>query len=300
MTISRHLTKSAAIAIATLAATSSASFAGGEVVYANGVRQGAAAVPVPAPVPVPEVSTGYYVRIDAAYGQSNVSKYKSTDPYVDSFRADSYLENFPRFGLGLGYYFNKNLRGDITIDQRNDVESRGRGHRDYTIANTAGGAGTNATIAMRDTYSDSFVSSNSTGLVNLYADLPINERFTPYIGGGIGYVRHQLKGRDFSRATTCIDTVDCDPSIAGTQAGSNVLATTATTNAGGVNYQLATALMAGFSYKFWDNTKFDLGYRWLHLQGASYSGRSLTTVENIRIPDQNIHEMRVGLRYDIN
>ena len=75
MIISRQLIKSAAIAVATLAATSGSSFAGGEVVYANGIRQGAAAVPVPAPVPVPDVSTGYYLRIDAAYSRGDVGKY---------------------------------------------------------------------------------------------------------------------------------------------------------------------------------------------------------------------------------
>ena len=298
MTISRQLMKSAAVAFATLAASSGTALAGGEVVYANGVRQVGAAVPVPVPVPVPEVSTGWYFRVDAAYSQGDVSKYRSTDPYVDSFRADSYLENFPRYGFGFGYYFNKNLRGDITLDQRNDAESRGRGIRDYTVANTAGG--TNSTIALRDTYSDTFITSNATVLANLYADLPVNDRFTPYIGGGIGFVRHQLKGRDFSRATTCIDTVDCNPATAGDQAGDTVLNSTAATTAGGINYQLAAALMAGFSYKFWDNTKLDLGYRWLYLQGASYAGRSLTTVENLKIPDQNIHEVRVGLRYEIN
>lgn len=298
MTISRNHVTSAAIAFATLAASAGAALAGGEVVYANGVRQVGAAVPVPVPVPVPEVTTGWYARVDAAYAQSSVSKYKSTDPFVDTFRADSNLDNFPRYGLGIGYYFNKNLRGDVTLDQRNDVESKGRGIRDYSIANAAGG--TNATIAMRDTYSDTFTSSNATVLANIYADLPVSERFTPYIGGGIGFVRHQLKGRDFSRTTTCIDTVDCNPATAGDQAGATVLNTTAATTAGGINYQFAAALMAGFSYKVWDNTKIDLGYRWLYLQGASYTGRSLTTVENLKIPDQNVHELRVGLRYDIN
>ena len=301
--------KTAAVAFATLAASAGVASAGGEVVYGNGVRQGGVAVPVPVPVPVPEVSTGHYMRIDAAYSQGDVSKYKSTDPYVDGFRADSYLENFPRYGLGFGYYFNNNLCGDIAIDQRNDVVSKGRGNRDYSIANAAGG--TNATIAMRDSYretstdlassnKDGFTSSNSTALANIYADLPVNDRFTPYIGASIGFVRHQLKGRDFTRTTTCMDTVDCDPATAGDQAGATTLNSTVSTIAGGINYQLAAALMTGFTYKVWDNTKIDLGYRWLHLQGASYVGRSPGLVETLKIPDQNIHEMRVGLRYDIN
>lgn len=294
---SRKVLKAAALAIGALAIGATGALAGGEVVY-GGVRQAGAAVPVPVPAPVPDVGTGWYARIDAAYGMGNVSKYRSTDPYVDQFRGDSYMDNFPRYGLGFGYYFNKWLRADITVDQRNDIESRGVGIRNYTIANTAGGAGTNPTIAMRDTYSDGFLSSNSTGLANIYADLPMTERFTPYIGGGLGFVRHQVKGRAFSRTTECVDTVDCDPAVVGAQGPT--AATIATTTAGGINYQLAAALMAGFSYRVWDNTKIDLGYRWLWLQGASWQGRSLTTIETLKLPDQSIHELRVGLRYDIN
>ncbi len=83
MTTSRHLLKTAALALGTLAAGSVTASAGGEVVY-GGVRQAhGAAVPVPAPAPIPEVATGWYVRVDAAYSQGDVSKYKSTDPRVD-------------------------------------------------------------------------------------------------------------------------------------------------------------------------------------------------------------------------
>jgi opacity protein-like surface antigen len=286
----------AVLALGTIAASTGAALAGGEVVY-GGVRHAGTAVPVPAPVPVPEVSTGWYLRVDAAYSQGDVSKYRSTDPHVDQIRGDSYLDNFPRYGIGFGYYLNRWLRADITVDQRNDVESRGTGVFNYSIANTAGG-GTNATIQMRDTYRDSFVSSNSTALVNIYADLPVSRSFTPYVGAGFGFVRHQLKGRNFMRTTECIDAFDCDPGTPGDQGGPT--AATFATTAGGVDYALATALMAGFSYQVWDNTKIDVGYRWLHLAGTTFVGRNMGIVENLKIPDMNVHEVRFGLRYDIN
>lgn len=295
MTTTRHFIKGAALALGTLAATTSGANAGGDVIYGSGVRQAGVAVPVPAPAPVPDIPTSWYVRIDAAYSMGDVSKYRSTDPRVDSIRADSYLDNFPRYGAGFGYYFNRWLRADITFDQRNDVHSRGTGPIDYTIPNATG---TNPTIAMRDTISDSFKSSNSTGLANVYADLSVHQRFTPYVGAGLGFVRHQLKGRNFMRTTTCTDLVDCDPTVAGDQAAGTTV--NVTTTAGGTDYALAYALMAGFSFKMWENTKIDLGYRWLHLDGSAFTGRTLGVYENIKIPDQNIHELRVGLRYDIN
>lgn len=297
MTVSKSFMAGAVLALGALAASGTIALAGGEVIY-GGVRQaGGTAVPVPAPVPVPEVSTGWYVRIDAAYSQGDTKKYRSTDPYVDGIRGDSYLDNFPRYGIGFGYYYNKWLRFDVTIDQRNDVESRGTGTRNYTNPNPTGA--TSTVMQMRDTYSDSFISSNSTALINAYVDLPIYRSLTPYVGAGIGFARHQLKGRSFSRRVECVDNNDCDPNTAGDQAGSTINGTFATT-AGGVDYTLATALMAGFSYKVWDNWKLDLGYRWLHLAGTSWVGRNTTFVENLKLPDQNIHEVRAGLRIDIN
>ncbi len=299
--MTKHLIKAAVLALGTIAAGNGAAIAGGEVVY-GGVRHAGAAVPVPAPAPVPEVSTGWYVRVDAAYSQGDVSKYKSTDPRVDQIRGDSYVDNFPRYGVGFGYYLNRWLRADVTFDQRNDVESRGTGQVSYSIANTAGGVdgflNPLGPIAMRDTFSDSFVSSNSTGLVNVYADLPVSRNFTPYVGGGLGFVRHQLKGRSFARTTECVDLVDCDPNTVDAQPGAT--SASAFTTAGGVDYALAMALMAGFTYQVWDNTKIDFGYRWLHLAGTTFVGRSAGVVENLKIPDQNLHEVRVGLRYDIN
>lgn len=304
MTSSKNTLLSAALALTTMAGASAGALAGGDVIYTGVKQAGSAAVPVPAPVPVPTVASGFYVRLDAAYSQGDTNKYKSTDPYVDQFRGDSYLNNFPRYGFGLGYYFNRYLRADITFDQRNDVTSRGTGVRNYTIPNTAGGLPlpappSPANIAMRDTYSDGFTSSNSTGLLNLYADLPMSNRFTPYVGAGIGYVRHQLKGRNFSRTTTCVDGTDCDPTAIGNQ-GTSTVNSFASTTAGGVDYTLATALMAGFSFQVWDNTKIDIGYRWLHLAGTTFVGRNTAIVENLKIPDQNIHELRAGVRFDIN
>ena len=296
MTFSRNFIKTSALAFAALAGTSGMASAGGVVDYGSGMRGAGVAVPVPAPEPVPDIPTGYYVRLDAAYSQGDVSKFRSTDPRVDSIRGDSYLDNYPRYGVGVGYYFNRWFRADITVDQRNNVISKGTGTVDYTIAN---GAGPNPTIAMRDTYSDSFKSSNSTALANGYVEMPVHPEFTPYIGAGIGFVRHQLKGRAFSHTVACVDPLDCDPTAPGNQLASTVNASFSTT-AGGVNYQLAGALMAGFTYKVWDNTKLDIGYRWLHLQGASWTGRSSTTVENLKLSDQNIHEVRAGLRWDIN
>ena len=297
--------RAAGLALGTLIASAATALAGGEVVYGTVLRQPGTAVPVPAPAPMPEVSTGWYVRIDAAYGQSDVSKFRSTDPFADGLRADSKLDNFGRYGLGVGYYINNWLRADITFDHRDDTRSRGRGTRSYGVPNTAGGLDGNgnplpASIAMRDTYADNFISSDTTGMINLYAERAVTPSLTPYVGLGIGFVRYQLKGRTFSKATNCVDTLDCDPTTVGAQAGATNLNTSFTAAGGGVDYALATAAMAGFSYKIHDNIKLDMGYRYLNLQGTTWVGRSTGPVHNLTLPAQNVHELRAGVRFDVN
>lgn len=280
------------LAIGTFAAPA---HAGGDVINygaGNYSRHGGAAVPVPAPIPVPDTQSGYYVRIDAAYSQNSLSKYKASDPRIDTIRGDSYLDNFSRFGLGVGYQFNRWFRMDATYDIRGDVKSRGTGDLNYTIPNAGGSA-----IAMRDTIAESFTTSNATGLINAYVDMPVSHSFTPYIGAGIGFARHQFSGRAFSRTTACVDTTDCDPSAV-VDPGFTGLNTTTTARGGQNNITMAAAAMAGFSYKVWDNTKLDLGYRFLYLQGFTVTG--VGAPENVKVPSQNIHELRAGVRFDIN
>ena len=286
----RQLVLGSAIVFASLTVSALDALAGGDVIYGAGLARHQAAIPVPAPVPVPEVTSGYYVRLDAAYGRGDVSKYHSTDPRADEIRADSYVDNMTRFGIGAGYYFNKWLRGDITFDQRNDVKSRGTGNFNRTVLNGAA-----VPTQMRDTIAEGLWSSNSTGFVNAYIDVPVSTSFTPYFGVGVGYVRHQVQGLIYRSTTTCVDpvAVNCDNSP-------NTISRSGSSTGGGVDYALATALMAGFSYNISTNGKLDIGYRWLHLAGTTYVGRDTSTVHNVTIPDQNIHELRVGVRYDIN
>ncbi len=238
---------------------------------------------------MPEISTGYYLRIDAAYAQGDVSKYRTTDPRMDSVRGDSYLDNHARFGFGAGYYFTKWFRADITFDQRGDVESRGNGEFTYTVANAVA-----VQTTMRDTLTESLTSSNSTGLVNAYIDIPVRPSFTPYVGVGVGYVRHQVKALSYSNTTVCTGAFGvCDGTT-------TLLEGTRSTTGGGVDYGLALALMTGFSYNISDNAKLDIGYRWLNLEGTKVVGRTVGVIHNLTVPDQNLHELRVGLRYDIN
>jgi opacity protein-like surface antigen len=299
MTVSKHIIGAASIALGRVAGIA-APAAAGDLSYGAGLvrHRYPAAVPVPAPVPVPDTDSGYYVRVDGAYVVSDKSKYGSSYRNDELVRGDSNLDNFARGGLGVGYKFNTWLRADVTFAIRGNVNSRGNGQVDYAIANASG---PNATIAMRDTFSDAFTSDNTTGLVNAYLDVPIWRGFTPYVGVGVGFVRHHLWGRRYTRTTTCIETgptADCDPTAVGNQLASTV-DSSASATAGGHDYALAVAAMFGVAYQVWDHTKIDVGYRWLHLEGTTFHNKTSDRPLSITIPDQNNHELRIGLRYEI-
>ncbi len=260
------------------------------------------AVPVPAPVPVPETDSGYYLRVDGAWVRGDSSNYNTSNVFHDDVRAESGLNDFARIGVGAGYRFSHWLRGDLTVDVRSDVNSRSNASRTRAVTNTQAGVGVNSTILLRDTVKDSFKSDNTVVMVNGYVDVPNATRFTPYIGAGIGVVRHRLWGRHYSTSTICIDTFDCDPNTVDAQPSATVLHTRSSSNTSGYDYALAVAVMAGFSYEWWENVHFDMGYRWLHLSGTKFTGRNVIGGGNhsVVIPDQNNHELRFGLRWEIN
>ncbi|MCB1380571.1 MAG: porin family protein [Alphaproteobacteria bacterium] len=100
-------------------------------------------------------------------------------------------------GGGVGYRFNDNLRADVRVDWAGVYDS------------TVGGNDMQIT----------------TGLANLYFDIPTNSMITPYLGAGVGYGW-------------------------GTVDGPN-------NNKDGAAY----ALMAGASISLTDNIDMDVGYR---------------------------------------
>ena len=292
------------VALATmLGATALPAIAGGDVVNGPILRQTIpAAVPVPAPVPVPDVASGYYLRVDAAYGFNNVDRYVGSDVNTNQVRADDGLSNFARFGLGAGYHFSRWVRGDLTLDARTEVKSNAAGFVNYAGPNDLDGRA----IRLRDSVADAFRTTAYTGLFNGYLDLPVTETITPYVGAGVGWVLHAGQTRTTSKITTCVDTLNCNP---GAQAGGlnygpafgNLNSSTSGKGPKLNDVQLATALMAGVAFNVSQNGKIDLGWRWLHLDGTTFqTAMSNGIPSKITIPDQDVQEIRIGYRYEIN
>lgn len=169
-------------------------------------------------------------------------------------------------GGGIGRYFTQSIRGDITYDHRFEADVKG--------TNAATPPPTFPGIRKFGLESDVI-------LANLYYDFDTRSRFTPYVGVGLGVVHHQtIVGKTIDTCGTCTSKIK--------EAG---------------NWDVAGALMAGFSVSLRSNLYFDAGYRFLYM-GETKAGNIIDTAgpeisRGPTVEDIHAHELRFGLRYDI-
>jgi opacity protein-like surface antigen len=195
-------------------------------------------------------------------------------------------------GGGIGYYFNSHVRGDLTYTRMFNSNVSGYRYDDSQVnpsvgcADDAGGAPVVGTSSCHGTRS--FGLKSDVFLANLYYDIDCRCGFTPYVGAGLGFVRHQTS------AGHVIGTANGDlggpTSITGSIDGAS-------------SHHVAGALMAGLTFQVRERMSIDAGYRFLYL-GETSTGAVRDTVQRTLIaPDPTVeqihaHEFRVGLRYD--
>ncbi len=219
------------------------------------------ATAVPAPMPVPE-TVSWYLRGDIGY-------VNTTDPDIteDNFYqlSNETIDDNWSIGGGVGYYFSNHIRGDITIDYL---------HKGSVSATNAANVAADLAPGTR-----AFDISSWAMLANVYFDFWPRRAFTPYVGAGLGIAYNQ------------------------TYAGVATRSSDGTTGAigGADNYDVAVALMAGFTYAFRQGVYLDAGYRFTYL-GEAKTGTITTPTGSLSgdtIEALRNHEIRVGLRYDI-
>lgn len=145
---------------------------------------------------------------------------------------------------------------------------------------------------------DSGQTSIWDGLVNVYADLGTVAGFTPYVGAGLGLA--YTKTRAAVGDKRCLDQSN---TVGGATTsfichGSNGTGATYSGFATGQQkFSLAWALNAGVSYDLTQNSKLDLGYRYLSMPGTP----TLTNTGSGTLfgTGMDSHEIRVGLRYEL-
>ncbi len=291
---------------------------------------GAGGVPVPAPVPVPEYAAQWYFRGDLGIGfgsKPSVSRsgqhfghgdspgpanpVNSAVPfgYGDRGHNDSVTwsnynderEFSPSyvFGAGVGRYVTDRFRVDLTGEYRGDHDAEVSGAYSY-VHHSVGACGTycptDPAATVRGTVSDKNRVRSGLFMANGYWDLMQRGHFTPYVGAGIGFSLNEnersMSGSDeqCDAAGNCIDRATYNGTVKS------------------VTTSLAAALMAGVSYQIAANTKLDLNYRYLYVGGYDVNMNinrvqgmdTSSTSSTLKIGDQHEHQIRAGIRWDIN
>lgn len=185
-------------------------------------------------------------------------------------------------GVGIGRYFGRGIRGDITWEWRGETDVTGS-----TSITACGGAQCTTSFGVK----------SQVVLANLYYDFRPGERFTPYVGVGLGAVRHDTSGGEI----VCGVVPACSFN-------------------GDKDWNAAGAFMAGFSFRI-DRSghapvsikdapyaaaqpgrlHLDVGYRYLYLGEVHTGIRSDVAIATPgpHIDDLSAHEIRVGLRWDL-
>lgn len=234
----------------------------------------------PVAEPVATGSSGWYIRADGGYAW-----YANPSIELDQgFTAhNTKMDGAWSVGGGIGRYFGNGFRGDVTVDYLFDAD----------INSTFCGCDGTAHNAQFDF-------SSTVVLANLYYDFNRGGRFVPYIGGGIGFAHNE------TGSGTVTDECGCEGSIAK-----------------GSTNNFAAAAMAGISWKIrGGETRYvgglkdepvavssgnalylDVGYRFLYLgdvKTGDIAWESSSATVDPDVKNVTAHQIRIGLRYDLN
>ncbi|MBL8565669.1 MAG: porin family protein [Hyphomicrobiaceae bacterium] len=232
----------------------------------------------------PSAPSSWYVRIDGSY--SHYDDPIMVEDHIYDL-VDTGIGNTWAIGGGVGRYLGNGFRMDVTYEHRFEADATGFLDNHYADLNGTREFGLKSNLL----------------LANLYYDFNQGGRFSPYLGVGLGYVRHE------TTPGVVVGDCGCDGTIEGEKKGS-----------------VAAALMAGFSVNLTagrsemvsgGSTKdgpvyvtsnrgllLDIGYRYLYLGDATTGvvrGFGNTVVsEDPVVENIHAHELRMGLRYNLN
>ena len=222
-----------------------------------------------APAPAFGPQPSWYVRGDFGYAWMDADNLYSQNFPFDALSVDDTWG----VGVGIGAYFTRGIRGDLTWEWRDGTD----------VSGSASGPGATT----------SFELDSQVLLANLYYDFHAGNRFTLYIGIGLGAARHSTSSGAVTTVCGGVCTFD-----------------------GEKKWTPAAALMAGFSFRIdrhapvsikdssYETTvpgrlHLDVGYRFLYLGDASTGHNAgFPVTPGPRLEDIMAHEFRIGLRYD--
>ncbi|MFI5013987.1 MAG: outer membrane protein [Hyphomicrobiales bacterium] len=267
------------------------------VIALSGVAaQAADLAPLPAPpLPPPvEFAGNWYIRGDVGVASYSTSQW--TQPVTGLNPGDQLLSSGfisksiqePAFvDAGVGYQFNQWFRGDVTAEYRTAVGLRG------IFQETTFNANVPFAFLGQNVYPGTLQST--LVMANAYADLGTWYGLTPYLGAGVGLVRHDMRGFSDSGVawTGTAFNANGTPNGPLTPVAFSPMADKTKTN-------LAWSLMAGLSYSITPNLKLDLGYRYMRLGDVTSSVIQCICNQvfpGFKVKELTSNEFRVGMRW---
>ncbi len=241
-----------------------------------------------------EYGSGWYLRGDIGYTMSTES---TLSYYSDArYNYDSQsLGNSSSWSIGAGYTFNDMFRADLTFET-----SGGHDWKGTSVGTLCGGLGTEG-----DCYSeDSAQVDRNTLMANAYVSLGNYGGFSPYLGGGIGLTHLEWSGYDSDAYCTVDAGEDCTYGAHSGLTADPETYTGPTTSYDGENTTAFTyALTTGFDYRLSENWLMDLGYKYTNIQGGKVVAKDAngpgSPQGSSKFSDLEIHELKLGLRYEI-
>ncbi len=237
-----------------------------------------------------EFGTGWYLRGDVG-GDILIVDPSFT---LNDVATGNDLGRTGSIGLGAGYRINQFMRVDATVDQFMNYDfSDRRSISCGTWDHDADPLTANLAVAGNCNEQTSLSASATVLMVNAYLDIENSTKFTPYIGVGAGmaYLRwsnYVLSGNCVLEAFT-----DCGAGTLNPLYSNNV-----DSNSG---WKPAASAMVGFSYDISDNLKLDAGYKFTYIAGDDVVTDIPigATQFDLAYESFNIHQVRIGLRYEI-
>jgi len=278
---------------------------------------------VPAPAPIPELAPNYYFRADGALGFNGVGGGSETGMLIGTHDAPGATGPEPstfgghlfnsfndfsgnesvvgQLGVGVGKYWNDWFRTDITAEYRTEENDAASGSYQY-MAHYRDGSGAWVPIVngsgdpawqVNGTVKETLQMRTGVFMANAYFDILQHGHVRPYIGGGVGFARRDVRRVHASHETYCDPTIvgDCDaPHVSGRSRSEKKE----------VGTVFAGQLSAGLTVDVWDHAKFDIGYRFQYIDGMDVDVRTAEgTLSSVSVGETQDHQLRAGLRWDI-
>ncbi len=281
------------LGLAVLGAVAAPAAAGGDY----GGLKGYGAVPVPAPIPVPIYKPQWYLRIDASagfggdpgaeedgmvLGDGDGETYRATSPFgTEASWIGSEFRQDAMYGAGAGYRWSDWFRTDLTGESMREVRVQIEG--DVTTT----GIGLNGLpdpASYNVEVTDTTKVRGAVFLANAYVDIATWGPFTPYVGGGVGFAVARLK-----RENTLVETTTGPDSTVVSQQ----------TDDAPVDYAFAAAATAGVSYAFSNIVELDVAYRYLFIDSMDVDLVVNGHNSGLTVDATNDHQVRAGLRFNI-